>query len=176
MQTTVTKTFGNFKWTGVFEIPDSAIPAIIENGVAQIAQRSPASAAEKEMAGYTKRPEKFQRVSIPFSEANAAILSKALSKLTLDVSTDESKEELVDITGTVTVEQYTPGEGAVPKYQAFKEFVRAYLAKAPDRTVAKFAANRELAAPVEPWEEDSAFLAAGSAWLKAEIAKRASED
>ena len=71
MKANATSTFGNYRWTGETpELTQEQIQALIDLGFLWVMQRSPSSNAEKTLAGYEKRPEKFERKSIPFSEAH----------------------------------------------------------------------------------------------------------
>lgn len=81
--------FGQFAWTGVAQIDDKLIDALLSAGVLQFAQRSPSTAAEKEIVGYEKRPEKFNRNTIPFSADAADVLKKHLSSFKVEVGRDE---------------------------------------------------------------------------------------
>lgn len=74
--------FGNFDIQVEAEIDNKALKEVVAPaGLLQIVQRSPASKAEK-LLGYPdakKRPDKFERNSIPFNQENADALAKALS-------------------------------------------------------------------------------------------------
>lgn len=71
-------TFGNFKWVASVNVTDEIAMTLASKGLLQILQRSPASEAEKKLAGYEKRPKDFERKMIPFNEANAAVLGEYL--------------------------------------------------------------------------------------------------
>lgn len=110
-------TFGNFKFTIDAEVSDTQRDALAQLGLLQLAQRSPATAAEKKMAGYDKRPAGFKRTSIAFSEENAAVLREALGKIKVPVGEDEKGNEITeDLLCDVTVSEYVPGEGSEPKF------------------------------------------------------------
>lgn len=113
----VSSVFGNFKWDANVEVSDSQIDALLGMGILQIMQRTPASAAEKEMAGYEKRPESFKRGSIPYSEANAAILATHLEGAEVDKGNPLSL--------VIQVSEYVPGVGTEPKYAAEKAKVES---------------------------------------------------
>lgn len=76
MKITTQWTFGNFKISAATEV-ETAEPVggtaqmLMEAGFLQILQRVPSSNAEKHVAGYEKRPEKFQRSSIAYSDETA---------------------------------------------------------------------------------------------------------
>lgn len=78
-------TFGNFKYVAEAEVSDEMAQVLASAGFLQIMQRSPASAAEKKLAGYEKRPEKFERKSISFSADNAKVLSDTLGEIEVEV-------------------------------------------------------------------------------------------
>lgn len=71
-------TFGNFKWVASVEVTEEVALTLASKGLLQILQRSPASEAEKKLAGYEKRPKDFERKMIPFNEANAQTLGEYL--------------------------------------------------------------------------------------------------
>lgn len=76
-------------------------------GLLQVLQRSPASAAEKAMAGYDKRPAGFKRDSIPFNDDNALTLQGELEKPI------EIGEGIDKLTCEIAVSEYVPTEGNV---------------------------------------------------------------
>jgi hypothetical protein len=100
-------TFGNFAIEAEVEATDSQRDALATLGLLQLLQRSPASAAEKALAGYDKRPEGFKRNSIEFTEANAATLTEAMEK-PLAVG-----DGVADLQATVVVSEYVPTVGEV---------------------------------------------------------------
>jgi len=105
-------TFGNFKWVAQAEVEDAVLEILANLGLLQVLQRSPASTAEKLMAGYgKKRPTDFKRSSIAFSEANAEILTKAMEAAELEVGELKVKLGIV-----AEVTEHIPGEGAEYKY------------------------------------------------------------
>lgn len=99
--------FGNFKWIAEADIADALIPTLLQLGCLQLGQRSPSTAAEKEMAGYEKRPAKFERDSIDFSDEAAAILAKHLSAMKVETGRNEKDEPIfATIEADVKVEKY----------------------------------------------------------------------
>lgn len=93
--------FGNYRWDASVEITPEVAALLAPLGALQVAQRSPSTAAEKEMAGYEKRPKGFTRTDIPFSTELAEVLRKHQSVLVVP-NGDESIKLNVDC----TVEQY----------------------------------------------------------------------
>lgn len=96
--------FGNFAFAIEAEVGEKEVQLLASYGLLQIAQRSPASAAEKAMAGYEKRPTGFKRDSIAYGESAAAILREKLSAIPLDGNGT--------ITCSVTVTEYVPAADA----------------------------------------------------------------
>lgn len=186
-----TSTFGNFRFTAEAEATDEQLLVLAEAGLLQLMQRSPATAAEKELAGYgDKRPKDFKRNSIDFSEASAAILAKHLGKVVVeaDGTTGEDGKEVAgaksDLNILVEVVEHVPNSGAEPKYKAEKDFVKLYLgsnggklASGESRTAVSFASNRGITVPegfdAAAWEDSTEFLTAVREWKKAEDAKKA---
>lgn len=185
----VKSTFGNFKFAGEAEVTDEQLLILAGAGLLQLLQRSPATAAEKELAGYEKRPAGFKRTAIDFSEANAAVLAKHLGSVEVegDATIDAEGKELAGAKSKldvlVSVEEHVPNSGGEPKYKAVKDDIKLYLTSGvvpgktstgEDRTVLTFAANRGIVPPEDAsvWEDDTTFLAAVREWDKAERAKR----
>lgn len=173
----VSRTFGNFEWAGTFDVPEAAVESLVAAGIVRTIQSKPSGAVEKALAGYSKRPEKFQRTDIAFTAENAEALKKAFSNVELKfetVGTDgkavEQKVELVS--SDMTVVQYTPSTAGEPKYAMAKRAIQQYLAAKSTRTVEMFATNREIAVPTTPWEEDMEFLKAAQEYLERELAKQ----
>ena len=81
MKINISWVFGNFKVSASTEV-ETAEPvgsmavSLLEAGFLQILQRVPSSRAEKHLAGYEKRPEKFSRASLGYSEENALKLAE----------------------------------------------------------------------------------------------------
>lgn len=187
----VTSTFGNFRFTAEAEATDEQLIELGKAGLLQLLQRSPATAAEKELAGYgDKRPKEFKRNSIDFSEANAAILAKHLGKVVVeaDSTVDADGKEVAgaksDLMVLVEVAEHVPNSGAEPKYKAEKDFVKLYLgsnggklASGEPRTATSFAGNRGIEIPegfdAAAWEDSTEFLTAVREWKKAEDQKKA---
>lgn len=72
--------FGNFAWTATVEVTDEDLIHLANAGLLQILQRSPATNAEKVMAGYEKRPDNFKRSSIPYTPANEKQFAELMSQ------------------------------------------------------------------------------------------------
>lgn len=170
--TEISSTFGNFKFNLKAELTEKQTQVLATAGLLQIAQRSPATAAEKELAKYDKkRPEGFKRTDIPFSPEGAAVLKKHLSKLQVDVSDDETKEVLEDILVDVEVSEHVPGEGATPKFTREREI---YVARAGENRLDELAAKVGYAGDTGDGTNDGApveFLRAMKAFIDAEAAK-----
>lgn len=105
MKLKTSSVFGNFAFAMTAEVGEKEVELLASYGLLQIAQRSPASAAEKAMAGYAKRPAGFKRDSIAYGEAAAEILREKLSTIALEGNGD--------ISCNVTVTEYVP-EAAAP--------------------------------------------------------------
>lgn len=97
-------TFGNFLVNvvlsdlvleGLDPENEKLIAGYVLDGCTQKLQRKPASLAEKEFAGYEKRPEGFKRNSIPYSEEKAKRLVEIM------------QPEVVPV-ASVSVEEYVP--------------------------------------------------------------------
>lgn len=144
--------FGQFQWTGECEVSQEAANRLAALGLLQIIQRSPSSAAEKLLAGYEKRPDKFKRDSIPFTEDNAESLRKQLSMVTLDADGDlpELKIEV-----DVAVEQYIANI-AESKFTEEKTIVGNHVTK---NDLAEWAKAKGLGDVPEKPLEDKEFLA-----------------
>lgn len=111
----VESTFGNYKWNASVIVGETQVDALLGMGILQILQRTPASVAEKAMAGYEKRPPGFKRDSIPYSESGAKILMDAME------AAEVGKDDPLAI--EVIVGEYIPGEGAIPKFTDEKAIV-----------------------------------------------------
>jgi ubiquitin len=97
-------TFGNFAIEAEAEVSEAQRDYLANLGLLQVLQRSPASAAEKALAGYDKRPSGFKRDSIPFSEANASTLTAEMEK-PISFGEDSGVEP---IECAVSVTEYVP--------------------------------------------------------------------
>lgn len=97
-------TFGNFAIEAEANVTDAQRDYLAGLGLLQVLQRSPASAAEKALAGYDKRPSGFKRDSIPFSEANAQTLADEMEK-PISFGEDSGVEP---IECSITVSEYVP--------------------------------------------------------------------
>lgn len=187
----VSSTFGNFKFDGEAEVTDEQLQILAGAGLLQLLQRSPATAAEKKLAGYDKkRPDGFKRTDIPYSAANAEVLAGFLGSVEVegDTTTDAEGKEVAGAKSKldvlVTVAEHVPNSGAEPKYKAEKDFVKLYLgsnggklASGEPRTATSFAGNRGIEIPegfdAAAWEDSTEFLTAVREWKKAEDQKKA---
>lgn len=161
MKIETSSTFGNFSIVAEAEVSDKQRDALANLGLLQLLQRSPASSAEKAMAGYEKRPSGFKRDSIPFNEANAGTLTSEMQK---PIKVGEGVD---DLKVSVVVSEYVPAVGEVKLTDERKAYARnakklpalaekiGYAGEQGDGT--------EENAPVE-------FLRALRAWSKAQVA------
>lgn len=181
-------TFGNFKFEAEAKVTDEQLAILASAGLLQALQRSPATAAEKELAGYEKRPASFKRSSIDFSEANATVLAKHLSEIEVEgepaigadgkeVAGAKSKLSIL-----VTTAEHVPNAGAEPKYAEEKRTIGLYLTSGTTpgkltngepRTATSFANNRGITPPADDatWQDDTEFLSAVRDWARAEKSK-----
>lgn len=113
-------TFGNFRWAAECEVSDEQLAVLANAGLLQLLQRSPASRAEKVLAGYEKRPDKFERSSIEFSDANAKTLAQELSK-PLEIAEGE------EIKPAVVAEYHEIGASSAPKYVEEKGIIARHV-------------------------------------------------
>lgn len=107
MKINTSSTFGNFAITAEANVSDALRDALANLGFLQVMQRSPASAAEKALAGYDKRPSGFKRDSIPFSEDNAETLRKNLANMKFTIGEGEASQEF-NIDAEVLVTEHIP--------------------------------------------------------------------
>lgn len=200
---TVTKTIGNFKYTGKFNLTDEVIDALLAEGITRVLQGPIATAWEKPILAREypnkKRTEievadaeapggkrKFARTDIPYSQTDADAWKRQVMGAEIATSENEKGEAVMSDLGAteVTVEEYTGAAGAVPKYAAEKSLVREYLVAnggklkdGTERTVESFASNRGIdAADSAKWEEDVTFLTAVKGFIAAEKAKQAAQE
>ena len=117
-----TSTFGNFRWTATASVTEEQAETLANAGLLQILQRSPASKAEKSLAGYEKRPDKFERKDIPFSDENALKLAGFLGE-TVEIA------EGVEITPEVKVEFHEIGAASAPKFVEEKAIAKRHIDK-----------------------------------------------
>jgi hypothetical protein len=163
--------FGNYKWSAVATIDDKLIDALLPLGALQVGQRSPSSAAEKEMAGYEKRPVKFNRAAgIPFSTEGAAILAKHLKTMRVEIGRNAKDEPVyAELNADVNVEQYVPKEQDIVMADERAAYARRGKAGELEELAAKVNFDGEVGdgtaenAPVD-------FLRAIRAWSKAQVA------
>lgn len=110
-----TFTFGNFLVEVTLDesviagaIPPSLVGYILD-GCTQKLQRKPASAVEKALAGYVKRPAAFKRDSIPFSAKGVAMLEASMGEAVSDVATVSVSEYVASVTDA----KYTYEKGLI---------------------------------------------------------------
>jgi hypothetical protein len=162
MKLNTKSTFGNFAIEAEADVDEAQRDILAGLGLLQVLQRSPASAAEKAMAGYDKRPSGFKRDSIPFNPANAEKLTEALEK-PIEIAKDMS------ISCAVAVSEYVPTEADVKMPDERAAYARNAKAGTLDALAEKVGFDGEVGdgtaenAPVE-------FLRAIRAWSKAQVA------
>jgi len=126
MKLQCTSTFGNFKWTAEADVTEEQAAILANAGLLQVLQRSPASRAEKRMAnggkGYEKRPDKFERSSIEYSELAGKVLAGELGS-------EVEIAEGMTISPTVSVSFHEIGGSALPKFVEEKQIVSRHVAK-----------------------------------------------
>lgn len=183
---------GNGKYSAEVELSEAAEAAIKEQGVLRVLQGAPSGAAEKELAYPGKgvqRPKGFSRSDIPFNDAFITAFTNAYENAEIEIGRNDKGEAIKEKLGikVLSFEEYTGAEKAEPKYKAAKDLLKVYLfledgttpkklASGGERTATSFAESRGIAAPTEPWEEDTDFLKAVNDWQKAELAKKAQAD
>jgi hypothetical protein len=119
-------TFGNYKWTATAEVSQEQLEVLASAGLLQVLQRSPASKAEKLMAGYEKRPDKFERKSIPFSKEGQTILENELgSEVELVAKTKDSPA--ITVQSVVETAFHDIGAGTEPKYLEEKGIIARHV-------------------------------------------------
>lgn len=162
--------FGNYRWDATADVGDELVSVLAPLGALQIGQRSPSTAAEKEMAGYEKRPKGFNRTSIPFDAAKADVLAKHLKTMRVETGRNEKDEPVyAEIQADVTVTEYVPTEADVKMPDERAAYARNAKANTLDALATKVSFDGEVGdgtaenAPVE-------FLRAIRAWSKAQVA------
>lgn len=163
MKTKFNTTMGQFKVSGEAEVTDAQADILRDLGTLQVVQRVPFSAAEKSMAGYSKRPKEFKRVSIPFNDENTL---KFLAVLEAPVEIAEGVEitlsnvEITQHVPTITEVKYAAERA---KY-ASKNAVPAALKKLADAVsyTGELGDGTAENAPVE-------FLEAIKSWIKSQL-------
>lgn len=111
-----TFTFGNFLVEVELstEVPDALKPYVLD-GCTQKLQRKPASAVEKALAGYDKRPKGFNRgTEIPFSAKGVSLIEATFGEAVSDVA-------------IVSATEYIPSVGEI-KYAREKAQIATSLA------------------------------------------------
>jgi len=182
-QIEVSSSFGNIAYTARLDVSEAVEAALLKQGALRILQGKVSGQAEKELAGYEKRPAGYKRTDIPWSEANGQVLAKHYKGVEVEIGENEKGESIMEDLGVteVIVSEYVPTAGNEPRYKYEKEVLKLYLfeedGKTPrklktgeDRSAASYAESRGLAAPTEPWEEDQEFLKEVKAFLKRQAA------
>lgn len=162
MKLNTKSTFGNFAIEAEADVTDEQRDALANLGLLQVLQRSPASAAEKAMAGYDKRPSGFKRDSIPFSKDNAETLTGELEKPI------EFADGIAAISCAIAVSEYVPTEADVKMTDERNAYARNAAKQSLPALAKKVGYAGELGsgagadAPVD-------FLRAIRAWSKEQI-------
>lgn len=176
-EVSVVSTFGNFTYKATaLGLSESIAAALIVAGLTQTLQRSPASAAEKEIAGYEKRPEKFSRRDDPkmaFSKESADILAKHLSKVKVEVGRNEKDEPVYEELELIVEVSENTGSGG-PAYATERKAIAQVAVDDPAKgtaaeRVAKLAAKVGYEGDTEGVGADNApdeFLAAIRAFMR----------
>jgi hypothetical protein len=127
--TTPNTNFGFFGWRAVAEVSENMLVFLAGLGLLQLLQRSPATEAEKKLAGYEKRPAKFQRSSIEHSATNEGIFKQIMSKALEVVQGEEGKPGYAKTQITPVIETwYHPlGATAEPVYAEEKKIVQRHI-------------------------------------------------
>jgi len=183
-QIEVSSSFGNIAYTARLDVSEAVEAALLKQGALRILQGKVSGQAEKELAGYDKRPAGYKRTDIPWSEANGQVLAKHYKGVEVEIGENEKGESIMEDLGVteVIVSEYVPTAGAEPKYAFEKGVLRQYLFEEDGKTerklktgeprsAASYAESRGLVAPTEPWEEDTEFLKAVKFFLKAQASK-----
>lgn len=159
-----TFTFGNFLVKIELDasvvanaVPESLLGYILD-GCTQRLQRKPASAVEKALAGYEKRPTAFKRDSIAFSAKGVSLLEAGMGEAIADVA-------------TVSVTEYVPNTTEA-KYGYERAQLRESLAM-PGKTIEAIAERAKFTGEVFDEEGfdgySTEFLQAVRALLKSAL-------
>lgn len=169
MQIKYGSVFGNYRWDAIADISDELVAVLAPLGALQIGQRSPSTAAEKEMAGYEKRPKGFNRNTISFSEVGAETLAKHLKTMRVEIGRNEKDEPVyASISADVTVTKYVPKETDVVMADERAAYARNAKADTLDKLAEKVGFDGEVGdgtaenAPVE-------FLRAIRQWSRDQL-------
>lgn len=170
MQIKYGSVFGNYRWDATADVTDDLVSVLAPLGALQIGQRSPSTAAEKEMAGYEKRPKGFNRNTIAFSPEGAETLAKHLRTMRVEIGRNEKDEPVyANIYADVTVTKYVPTEADVKMSDERAAYARNAKADTLEKLAEKVGFDGEVGdgtaenAPVD-------FLRAIRAWSKAQVA------
>lgn len=138
MTTTIEWTFGNFDITVALraDIGEGTASAMVLAAAGlNILQRGVASAAEKALAGYEKRPEGFQRNSLAYSEANAGKLEDAFTGK-FNLNPKGKPEVWLEYTCT-GVTEHEVGGTKESKFTEEKATIRKWLTLSPEEMTTK---------------------------------------
>lgn len=119
-------TFGQYKWSAIAEVSQEQLEVLASAGLLQVLQRSPASKAEKAMAGYEKRPDGFNRAAIPFDKQGQTILEDSLgSEIELVGKTKDSPA--ITVQAVIETSFHEIGAGTEPKYVEEKGIIARHV-------------------------------------------------
>lgn len=118
-----TSTFGQSRWVGHADVTDEQFAILANRGFLWTMQRTPSSNAEKEIAGYEKRPDGFKRGSMTFDERFQSILKKNIE--TAVAIDDEGEIEISPKCDSIKFHEI--GAGVEPKYADEKKAVQRHI-------------------------------------------------
>lgn len=171
MQIKYGSVFGNFRWDATADVSDELVSVLAPLGALQIGQRSPSTAAEKEMAGYEKRPKGFNRNTIPFDAKLADVLAKHLKTMRVETGRNEKDEPVYgNITADVTVTEYVPTEADVKMPDERAAYARNAKADTLEELARKVSFDGESLGDGTAENAPVEFLRAIRAWSKAQVA------
>lgn len=122
-------TFGNYEVSLTANVDDKQLVALAAAGLTQVAQRGPSSKAEKQLAGYDKRPAGFKRDSIEYTQENAEVLKEVFQEM--EIAAD------VILRSHVEVSEYVPAENVVSKFTEEKVIIANHVEAGDLETWAK---------------------------------------
>jgi len=119
-------TFGQYKWSAIAEVSQEQLEILASAGLLQVLQRSPASKAEKLMAGYEKRPDKFERSSIPFDAQGQKVLETELGS-PIEIAAKTKDSPAITVEAVITTSFHEIGAGTEPKYVEEKAIIARHV-------------------------------------------------
>lgn len=127
--TTPNTNFGFFGWNAVAEVSMRVLLYLAGLGLLQLLQRSPATNAEKKLAGYEKRPKNFERSSIPFNDANKGVFASLMGAVVELVNGEEGKPDYwkESFTPGINCWYHPLGETTAPKFVEEIKIVKRHI-------------------------------------------------